>query len=535
MEGGVFYEHGHRLIAAAVGVLTLILAFWLWKSATRKYMRYLGVLAVIAVVLQGVLGGITVLYKLPVPISVAHACLGQLFFGVIVSIALITSKTWERLFEKPKSRIGFLSLLITISVFIQLGLGAVMRHTGAGLAIPDFPTSFGQWLPPAWSSAVAIHFGHRVWGIFVFFFVCSFTLYVFQRLRSEKYLVCLTLLLLGLVLLQVALGAFTIWTAKGVLATTAHVACGALILATSLIISLFSIRRFGFIPFLSLRIHDFWQLGKPRITFLVCLTTMVGFYLAMPRSFFSWSLFLWTFLATAFVSFGASTLNQFMERRVDALMKRTAARPLPSKRIEPSYAFLVGVITSIIGLNLFYSKVNLTAMFIAAVTLLSYLLIYTPLKKITPFCTLIGAVPGAMPPLIGWAAASGSLSLGAWVLFAIMFLWQIPHFLAIGWLYSEDYQHAGFQILPVADQFGKSSRKQLYVYCSALVPIAVIPTFIGITGLAYFFSALILSIVFLLLSAQLVKYRSKAYARQLLLGSVIYLPVLLMLMTVDKV
>ncbi len=537
MVGGVFFEHGHRLIAALVGLLTFILTIWMWAKEKRHYLRHMATITFLVIVLQGILGGITVLFMLPTPVSVAHACLGQMFFCLVVSIALLTSPMWHNLKPLPNHKMGssitFLSLGTTIAIYLQLVLGAIMRHTEAGLAIPDFPLAFGQLLPPIVSHQIAIHFFHRVWGMAVFISVLALFLKVQKSHLLQQRWVSLIYLLFGFVFLQITLGAFTIWSAKAVFPTTAHVACGALILSTSLIFTILAGRYYGFpkVRFLL----DYLALGKPKITFLVCLTTMAGFLLASPTGRVNYYSLMWTLVSTALVAFGASTFNQLMEHHFDKLMNRTALRPLPAGRLTVKQAFWVGMGTSILGLVIFLKEVNLLSTLLAGLTLLSYLFLYTPLKRFTPFCTLVGAIPGAIPPMIGWASAQGSLSIGAWVLFGILFLWQLPHFLAIAWLYMDDYSRAQFPMLPVVDQTGDITARQLFLYCSALLPLALLPTLLGMTGLVYFAGALLLSLLFLMLGVYFMKYKSMVCARRLLLGSVLYLPFLLILMVIDKV
>lgn len=263
MVGGVFYEHGHRMVAAFVGFLTMVLAVWTWKQEPRRWLRYLGVAAFVAVVLQGVLGGITVLYLLPTPISVAHACLAQTFFCLIVGIALFTSPGWRQppmpLVERGGMPLKGLAVVTTGVIYVQLVLGALMRHTEAGLAIPDFPLSFGRLVPPLSSlqvdpnapfpisaetfrTRVLIHFAHRVWAVVVLVAVVWAAVHVLRLYQGRGELVRPALLMLGLVSLQVVLGALVIWTEKGVSVTTFHVVVGASVLASSVVLTLRSWR-----------------------------------------------------------------------------------------------------------------------------------------------------------------------------------------------------------------------------------------------------------------------------------------------------
>jgi heme o synthase len=210
-------------------------------------------------------------------------------------------------------------------------------------------------------------------------------------------------------------------------------------------------------------------------------------------------------------------------------------RPVPDGRLQPFESVAFGLVLSVIGLSVLATEVNLLSAAVALTTLLTYALIYTPLKRRTSFATVIGAIPGALPPVIGWAAARGSLSQGAWVLFAIVFLWQLPHFLAIAWLYREDYARAGFPMLPVIEPDGRSTARQALFYCAALVPVSLAPTLLGMASTVYFVSALGLGLLFLGLTLRFARTRSVADARRLFFGSIIYLPILWILMIAGRV
>jgi len=238
--GGIFYEHGHRLIASTVGLLTIGLAVWLWLRDPRRWMKYLGVAGLGTVILQGVLGGITVLYLLPAPVSVGHAGLAQIFFCIAASVALFTSQGWLSPSVTPvdDARLRTVSLMTPVVVYVQILLGAAMRHTNAGLAIPDFPLAFGHLIPPAWTPAIAVHFAHRVWAVVTVLSVFATAGHVWYRHPGQPELRRPATLLAVLVLLQFTLGAFVVLTGKQVYVNTAHVGIGALVLATSLVLAL---------------------------------------------------------------------------------------------------------------------------------------------------------------------------------------------------------------------------------------------------------------------------------------------------------
>jgi heme o synthase len=281
---------------------------------------------------------------------------------------------------------------------------------------------------------------------------------------------------------------------------------------------------------------DYWALTKPEINLLIAIATSTGFYLGLPPELHGlpFLLLIHTLLGTLLVSSGAGALNQYVERRFDAQMRRTVRRPLAAGRLEPRSALRFGILLSFTGTVYLAVTVNLLASLLAALTLASYLAIYTPLKRKTPLCTLVGALPGAMPPLIGWAAASGRLSLEAWILYLMLFLWQFPHFMAIAWMYREDYASAGYLVLPRGRQTGRFMSCQALVPSLALIPVSLIPTMIGHAGPVYFVLAGIFSSLFFYYSASLAFQRSALAARRLLLASIVYLPLAFCLLMLEK-
>lgn len=248
MVGGILYEHGHRMVATVVGMLTVILAVWLWIKEPRRWLKWLGVGALLAVIAQGVLGGLTVLFLLPTPISVLHGCLAQTFFCMTIGVAMFTSKEWlvenEKIADAARPSIQSLTLLTTGLVFAQLVIGAIMRHIGAGLAIPDFPLAFGKIIPPIETQAVAVHFLHRVGALLVSISIIWTAAQIFRHHKDQPKLTRTATILVVALIVQITLAALTIWTKKAVLPTTAHVATGAFILATSLVLTLRAHRLF---------------------------------------------------------------------------------------------------------------------------------------------------------------------------------------------------------------------------------------------------------------------------------------------------
>jgi protoheme IX farnesyltransferase len=280
------------------------------------------------------------------------------------------------------------------------------------------------------------------------------------------------------------------------------------------------------------RLGVFLELTKPRITALVLVTAAVGYAVGAGRGLDPFA-FVALLAGTAMVAGGASALNQYSERELDARMERTRRRPLPSGRVAPGEALGFGLAISIGGLAVLAAINPLTAL-LGAVALTSYALLYTPLKRVTSLCTVVGAVPGAIPPLMGWAAARGSLSAGAWALFGILFLWQLPHFLAIGWMYREDYARGGFPMLTVTDPDGASTGRQMMLYSAALVPVTLLAGALASAGVGYLSGALALGILFFAGSARFFRKPSLAAARLLFLVSILYLPIVLGLMVFDR-
>jgi heme o synthase len=282
------------------------------------------------------------------------------------------------------------------------------------------------------------------------------------------------------------------------------------------------------------RTADFLELTKPRITFLVVITTLAAFYLGTSGTVPLLPL-CHALLGTALVASGASAFNMYLERNLDALMRRTTGRPLPSGRVQSGEALVFAVIVSSAGMIYLFVFVNHLTSLLSALTFLSYLFLYTPLKTRTWLSTVIGAVPGALPVTMGWAAATGGLSIGAWVLFGILFLWQLPHFYAIGWMYREDYARAGFPMLPVIDLTGFRTARQVNLYLLALLALTALPARIGLVGPLYLAGAIILGILFFIYGAIFSRKRDRRSAHNLFLASILYLPVLLTLLIVDKV
>jgi protoheme IX farnesyltransferase len=274
-------------------------------------------------------------------------------------------------------------------------------------------------------------------------------------------------------------------------------------------------------------------LTKPDVTFLVVITTVAGFYLGSAGPL-DWVRLLHTLGGTLLIAGGTAALNQYVERDIDAVMRRTASRPLPSGQLQPREALLFGIGTIVAGAAWLAFAVNGLSAMIAIATSVLYLGLYTPLKTRTTLSTAVGAVPGALPPLIGWAAAHGSLSVGAWVLFAIIFFWQFPHFMAIAWVYREDYARGGIRMLPVVDKTGDATFRQIVCGSAILVWVSALPSVVGMAGIGYFFGALILGMALLQVGLWANRSRTNARAMWLMHATVAHIPLLLALLVLGK-
>jgi protoheme IX farnesyltransferase len=279
-------------------------------------------------------------------------------------------------------------------------------------------------------------------------------------------------------------------------------------------------------------VADYVALTKPRLNLLVVLTSAAGYYLGQVGGPDLLRM-LQAVVGTALVAGGSAVLNQVYERDTDKRMRRTRMRPLPDQRVGPAEATVFGGILSAGGLGLLAYATNWVAAALAAITLATYLLVYTPMKRTSNLSTLVGAVPGALPAVIGWAAARGDIAIGGWTLFAIVFLWQIPHFMAIAWMYRDDYRAAGFPMLPVVEPDGFRTGQKALIYSAALLPVSIGPSVVGLAGRTYFVVALLLGLILLALSAAFARTRSDRSARTLFFASIIYLPLIWAALVLD--
>jgi protoheme IX farnesyltransferase len=291
--------------------------------------------------------------------------------------------------------------------------------------------------------------------------------------------------------------------------------------------------RTGAIALERSKFADYVTLMKPELTLLSVATALGGVYLG-SNGHIQLAMMFHTLFGTLLVGGGAGALNQFIERKYDAMMRRTENRPLPSGRLAPLEALLFGIALCVLGIVELTLFTNALAGLLALLTLVTYLFLYTPLKRITWVSTIIGGIPGALPPMIGWAAARNEITIEAWILFGILFLWQMPHFFSLAWMYRKDYERAGYPMLPVLDEEGNRTSLQIMIYCIGLIPVSLLLTLVGQLGWVYFAGAASAGAAFLYIAFELFETRSNHSARKLFFASLLYLPVLLAFMVMDK-
>lgn len=514
MIGGIFFEHGHRMAATGVGVLTILLNLVFWRWEDRPWVKRAGGVALGLVILQGVFGGLTVLFKLPKPVSIAHACLGQTFFCWTVALVVWTSPAWRAAPVAPREPEGkvplpHVALLLFLTLYLQLVLGAVLRHTGQAAGGHVLNALF-----------VLLCLGW-IWRRLTIYYVSETRLWRLAQglggaLAAQWVLGVLTLIAL-------TTGDWTGATIKPVALATLHVMGGALMLGLSLAFWMLTGRG---LPLTSGRLKDYLTLTKPGISGMSAVTALAGYVLGSRGSFQGGPLFHAT-VGTLFVAGGACALNMLAEKDVDARMHRTVNRPLPARRLGSGEALFLGGLLSLGGVGYLAWAVNGLTAAIAGLTLAIYLWVYTPMKKTSALNTFFGAIAGALPPVVGWVAATGRWDAGAWVLFALLFFWQYPHFFALAWLYKEDYARGGLAMLPVVEANGENTARQIVMMTFGLISVSLLPSLMGWAGSVYFAVAFFFGLGFLALAFVFFKGHTVPQARRLFLASVLYLPLLL--------
>ncbi len=580
--GGIFHEHLHRVVAASVGFLCIILATWMASVEKRRWARWLGVAALGLVIVQGLFGGLTVKLLLPAWVSTTHAILAQTFFLLTLFIAYTQSRERAKREAAPADpgswRAAVPAIVLLALVYMQLLAGALMRHTESGLAIPDFPMMAGGWSPffdnesvawvnawradysfetgqtlePVTAAQLWIHLAHRVGAVLVTLGALLTGWRAIARRNLARGVYRTSLVLLALVATQITLGIVTVLSHKVPWITSLHVMTGAATLGCTGLLALRAM------PLRWRRAEDevsasaaepvahvgpkprstfaaYLELTKPRIGMMVIITAALGYYLSTlaAHEFHGWMHFVITMLGIGLSGSGASVLNQYLERDIDARMDRTRNRPLPSGQISPGAALYFGVALALGGCLLLAWQINLLAAFLTLQSAFLYVLVYTPMKRLTWWNTSVGAVPGALPPLIGWAAASGSLGLGGWILFAVLYIWQHPHFFAIAWMYREDYARGGLKMLPVVQPDGKNMFAQVILFSVILIPVSLMPWLAALAGWTYFTIAMLLGLMMLGTGIVFAARQDKRAARRVLHASLLYLPGLLIAVIID--
>jgi protoheme IX farnesyltransferase len=535
MEGGVLIEHSHRLAAGAVGILTVTLVVMLMFTATpeQRRLRPFGWLLLGLYCAQALLGGITVLLRLPTPVSTAHTGTSLLFFLTILYIAA-RSRPVSALRAAPPALPGravTLAILSAVSVYFQMVLGGLVRHSGAALACTDVPLCRGAIWPDA-HPTVLIQALHRLNALVVGSLVVASAVATWRGARGRQDLRALAALGPVLVVVQIALGVRAVQTFLSLAIVQSHLVVATALLATQVLIALRGRPAAVPAPWRLSWLAEVVRLAKPRITGLVIVTFLGGLWLA-PGQIDRWRV-LMTLIGTVLLVAGANAFNMIMERDVDPLMERTRDRPLPRGTVSPELALVFGAALSCAALPLLFLGGNLLTGVLGFVALGSYVGIYTPMKRRSGAALFVGAIPGAIPPLMGWTAVTGRIDPPGVVLFAILFLWQIPHFLAIAIYRAADYARAGFKVLPGAIS-ERATRLTIVGFSIVLVAATILLEPLRVAGLKYMTVATLLGAVLIgWAAAGFRREAAGAWARSLFLFSIVYLTLLFVALAIDR-
>ncbi len=532
MVNGVQFEHTHRLVATAVGLLSILLAVMLHRrrgvDPTGAKLGYAGV-ALVCV--QGLLGGITVLLRLPIVVTLAHLSTSMAFFCLMVIIALRSAGLGRSSVPEPETESASLAALrlpvglAIAATYVQIMLGGIVRHTSSGLACFGIPLCNGELWPP--QAGAHLHMSHRIFAVVLGTFVIALGLLLRRRAESGSRVARLAGLAIALVLVQITLGVLSVLSLLALAPVTLHLGVAALLLACE-------VALYYYLPARSqaaVATKDLVELTKPRITAVVLATTAAGLGLAPVRVGA-----LRTALAlagTVLIVSSANALNMWWERETDGLMVRTKDRPLPAGRLAPNVALAFGLLLGAVSAPLLFA-VNAVTGLLGLFALVTYVAVYTPLKRHTTLALLVGAVPGAMPPLMGWTSATGSLDAGGLLLFGVLFLWQLPHFMAISLFRADDYAKAGLKVVPI--EHGDRAAKWMIVgYTVLLVATSVLLVPYRVAGNAYLVVAAFLGAAFVVLGAWGLRARAaRGWARSLFGYSIVYLVLLFATMIADR-
>jgi len=542
MQGGVAVEHSHRLAAGTVVILTLTLAtlVTLSREAGHRPLRRVAWLAVGLVFAQALLGGITVLLRLPTVVSTLHTATSLLFFSTVLYLAVRT-RPWRpaRVEVLAGARRRALAvngaLVAAVAVFFQMVLGGLVRHSGAALACLDVPFCRGSLWPSDAHPTVLVQALHRLGATAVAVLVLLSAVASVRAARRRPSLVALALAGPVLVVVQVWLGLRAVTSFLDLATVETHLAVATALLASQIGLALASLPA----PQPDAVVHpwpqavaDLIRLAKPRITGLVIATFSGGLWLApghLPR----WRM-ITTLIGTTLIVGAANALNMLIERDVDGLMERTRHRPLVEGRLPPAAALVFGTVLAAAAIPLLLLAGNALTGILGTLAFVAYVAIYTPMKRTSAAALFVGAVPGALPPLMGWTAVTGQIDAGALALFGILFLWQIPHFLAIALYRSDDYGRAGFEILPLVVG-EKRTRFVIVAFSVLLMAISLLLGPLHVAGTLYTSVAALLGTGFLVWGlAGLRRAASRLWARSLFFASLAYLTLLFAALIVDR-
>lgn len=554
MEGSILIEHGHRLLATLVGLLTIGIVWLSFKeretSEKGQHIFKISCLALFFVVAQGALGGITVIYRLPTIVSTSHLGLSLIFFSTLIYIHHQASDFQNSLNNlnqalkskiqnewKPVIRHGILFSIVVL--YLQIILGAFMRHAGAGAACGVGPSSsllcmnFETLVPTLWPSIPQsqLHMIHRIYAVVVFIVVSIFSIRVSHFFKGQKFFKLISLLPFIFVSAQVLIGILAVAMRLTVIPLTLHLAGAALALAAlwKLNLILKDLENSFFLGNKHSYFSDMVNLTKPRLSLLVMVTVMVGTLIAPEHINFFKAIF--AFFLITLVVIGAATLNCFLEREVDALMVRTKDRPLPAKRMNPKTALWFGGVLLLISIPLISIYINWITGILSIIAAVLYLYAYTPMKQKSEFAVYVGAIPGALPPVMGWTAVTGKIDFMAISLFLILFIWQLPHFLAISLYHAEDYGAASIKVYPNLKRGLQITKMGIFIFTLMLFVASLLPAYFSQASFIYTWAALVLSGAFLIYSARGLFLNSedamRQWARNYFYGSLFYLPLLL--------
>ena len=533
MEGGVLVEHSHRLAAATVVILTLALAGLLTasKDAGLRRLRPFGWMAVGLVFVQALLGGITVKLRLPTPISTAHTGTSLLFFLTLLYIAVRSRPAPAVVPATPPPSVARLALVAAVAIYFQMLLGGLVRHSGAALACTDVPLCRGSLWPDA-HPTVLIQALHRLTGVAVALLVFASSALTLRRAWTRNGLRTLAIGAPVLVIVQIALGIRAVTSFLDLATVESHLAGATALLATQVLIALRADPAAVPGPVTLGWFTSMVRLGKPRITGMVIITFLGGLWLA-PGEIAQWRAIM-TLVGTALLVAAANTFNMYLERDVDPLMERTRDRPLPRATVSPEAALVFGTALVCAGVPMVFLGGNLLTGILGLAAVSSYVVVYTPLKRHSAAALFVGAIPGALPPLMGWTTVTGRLEWPGLALFAILFLWQIPHFLAIAIYRAADYAAAGFKVLPLTVST-RATRTTIVAFSIVLVVTTMLLEPLRVAGMRYAVAAALLGVVFIAWAAAgFRRAAARRWSRSLFLYSIVYLTLLFVALALDR-